>query len=399
MTKKENKNKERKKIIDRIVEIILIIIIILLLLHNCEISKKNGKNPNGNGNIINITCDNKKCNVKEEMPIDCLINEHSSKCLIPNFVGKTKEDVLNWLSIIANSIDIEFKIVKSDKQAGTVLDQSISGITIKELLANKNKLIITIADNGSLVDCTVDENNSKCLVPNFVGKTKKDVNKWLNAITNYVKVKYVYKESDAKAGTILQQSIKSGKKIKDLIENGETLVITIATNNNSNNNKGQDEGQKKDEGKDDSGDEEEEITGEFYVDDTDIRWSNNTELKIFVDSLYNLQGKIAPESSNTYKFVLHNKTNYNLKYNISFAETNPYNMNMKYKLKKNGNYVISNYVSYNELNLNNQLLNSTKKDTFYLEWKWVSSDNDTAAGKAQANYKLKINVEAESIDD
>ena len=333
------------------------------------------------------------------MPIDCLINEHSSKCLIPNFVGKTKEDVLNWLSIIANSIDIEFKIVKSDKQAGTVLDQSISGITIKELLANKNKLIITIADNGSLVDCTVDENNSKCLVPNFVGKTKKDVNKWLNAITNYVKVKYVYKESDAKAGTILQQSIKSGKKIKDLIENGETLVITIATNNNSNNNKGQDEGQKKDEGKDDSGDEEEEITGEFYVDDTDIRWSNNTELKIFVDSLYNLQGKIAPESSNTYKFVLHNKTNYNLKYNISFAETNPYNMNMKYKLKKNGNYVISNYVSYNELNLNNQLLNSTKKDTFYLEWKWVSSDNDTAAGKAQANYKLKINVEAESIDD
>ena len=393
MAKKEIEEKERRrKIIDKIIEVILIIIIILLLLHTCELSKKNGKN-SGKTNIINITCDDKKCDIKQEIPIDCLINENSSKCIVPNFVGKTKEDILKWLSTIANTIDIEFKTVKSDKKTGTVLDQSISGITIKELLASKNKLIITIADNGSLVDCLSDENNSKCMVPNFVGKTKNDVNRWLNTITNYVKVKYVYQASDAKAGTILGQSIKSGKKIKDVINSGETLIITIATNNSSNNNKDKDKDESQDEG------DEEEITGEFYVDDSNVRWSDETELKIFVDSLYNVPGKIAPESSNTYKFVLHNKTSYNLKYNISFIETNPYNMNMKYKLKKNGSYIVSNYVSYDQLNLTGALLNSKENDTFDLEWKWVSSDNDTAAGKAEANYKLKINVEAESVDE
>ena len=74
-------------------------------------------------------------------------------------------------------------------------------------------------------------------------------------------------------------------------------------------------------------------------------------------------------------------------------------MNLKYKLKKNNSYVISDYVYYDQLNLNDQLLNSKKSDTFYLEWKWVSSDNDTEAGKAQANYKLNINVEAESVNE
>ena len=75
-------------------------------------------------------------------------------------------------------------------------------------------------------------------------------------------------------------------------------------------------------------------------------------------------------------------------------------MNLKYKLKKNDTYVVSEYSYYNQLNLNEQLLNSKKNDTFYLEWKWVSeNDNvDTAAGKAVANYKLHINVEAESVN-
>ena len=357
--------------------------------------KKNSKTSNGNVNIIDITCGDKKCAIEGEIPMDCLVNESSSKCIVPSFIGKSKEDVLNWLSTLVNFIDVEFKTATSSEKDGTVLGQSISGITIKELINSKNKLVITIANSGSLTDCLVDENNSRCVVPNFVGKTKNDVKRWLNLITNYIKVKYVYKESSAKPGTVLDQSIGSGKKIKDIINSGETLVITVATDkktkpaSDSGNNGGNTSGDEQDEG---------EITGEFYVDDSTVRWSDNTEVKIFTDSLYNIEGKIAPESSNTYKFVVNNKTKYNLKYKISFIETNPYGMNMKYKLKKNGSYLVSDYVSYNQLNLENQILNSKKSDTFYLDWKWVSSDNDTQVGKAQANYKLKIDVEAESIN-
>ena len=260
---------------------------------------------------------------------------------------------------------------------------------------SKNKLIITIANNGSLVDCLSDENNGKCIVPNFVGKTKKDVDNWLNTLANHVNVKYNYKNSSAKPGTILSQTVQ-GKKVKDVISDGDVIIITIATSNNQNPvvNPGGNNGQS-------SGEDIVEPDGDFYVDDSNVRWSDETDIKIFTDSLYNIGGKIAPESSNAYKFVVNNDTRYNLKYKISFTEENQYNINLKYKLKKNGSYLVDHYVSYNELNIDNLLLNSNSKDTYLLEWKWVSSDNDTEIGiKARnidVNYNLKIKVEAESV--
>ena len=139
--------------------------------------------------------------------------------------------------------------------------------------------------------------------------------------------------------------------------------------------------------------EEDAIT----VFDSDVKWEDTTQLKIFTDSVYHLEGKIAPESSNTYQFVVKNSTKYKLNYNISFIETNTYHINMKYKLKKNDTYLVDHYVSYDELNINDQILNSKSNDTFYLEWKWVSSDHDNEAGNVEANYSLKIEVKAESV--
>lgn len=139
-------------------------------------------------------------------------------------------------------------------------------------------------------------------------------------------------------------------------------------------------------------DEEDEV----LVKDNKLEWSQNSQLAIFTNSYYNFEDKIAPESSNTYKFVVKNSTKYNIKYDISFTQTNPYHMNMKYRLKKNNTYIVGNYVPYNELNITNQLLSAKKEDTFYLDWKWFSSDNDNAAGENSANYKLSILVKAES---
>ena len=132
---------------------------------------------------------------------------------------------------------------------------------------------------------------------------------------------------------------------------------------------------------------------------TPVTWDGANDLKIFEKTLYTMDGKIAPESSNTYQFVVRNNTKYNIKYNIDFIETNPYNINMKYKLKKNDTYLIDHYVPASELNINDMTLDSSNNDTYYLEWKWVSSDNDTQIGKTEnANYGLKIEIKAESTN-
>lgn len=130
-----------------------------------------------------------------------------------------------------------------------------------------------------------------------------------------------------------------------------------------------------------------------------ITWNGASDLKIFTNPVYEFDGIIAPESENTYQFVVKNDTKYKLKYSLSFEETNPYNINMKYKLKKNNTYVVDHYVSYNELKLLGQALNVDKNDTFYLEWKWISTDHDNYAGENGANYTLKINIKAESVND
>ena len=185
-------------------------------------------------------------------------------------------------------------------------------------------------------------------------------------------------------------STNEGEVSSSNIRNNSQSNNTSSTNKN-NNSSSNNEGT--------STNQEQETDGKLSVFDDKLVWNNTTELKIFTNSVYNFEEKIAPESSNTYQFVVKNSTAYKLKYNISFIETNPYNINMKYKLKKNNTYLVDHYVSYNELNINNQLLNAKKNDTFYLEWKWISSNNDNEAGENSANYALKIKVEAESTND
>ena len=163
------------------------------------------------------------------------------------------------------------------------------------------------------------------------------------------------------------------------------------TNNNTNNNEGNQTNNEE---------EEEELSNEVEVFDKDKdseTWNGSTKLNIFENSMYTKEGTIAPESTNTYKFVVKNGTSTAVKYSLDFSETNSSNINMKYKLKKNGEYIISDYVSYNELDLSNLNLASGANDTYLLEWKWVSSSNDTNIGKNGATYGLQIDVEAESI--
>ena len=415
MDEQEKKNKK-----DLIIKIILIIIIILLLLHNCSLLKKNGNKETGNVNIIDITCNNNNCQQPlSEISIDCLKDENNSKCLVPNFKGKTKKDVLKWLNSISNTIEVEIRTVENPNyKDGTVIKQSIVGTSVKDLVAGKTKLVITIVNNGSLVDCEKNSKSSKCILPDFVSKNKNTVENWLDRIANNIKIKYVYVESNKPAGTIVGQSIKGGASIKDVLDKDETIIIYISKGSKNSSSNPYTNGGKQNNNTNPSGnnqqdttpstptsDTEPELDDDFYVNDKEIvRWENHTNLNIFEDSMYKVRGKIAPESYNTYKFIVNNGTRYTLNYKITFSETNQHNINMKYKLKKGNTYLIDHYVSYNQLNITDMIINSNSSDTYYLEWKWVGDNdvNDTQIGKnassSNINYNLKIDVEAESIN-
>ena len=134
--------------------------------------------------------------------------------------------------------------------------------------------------------------------------------------------------------------------------------------------------------------------------DNDKTWQEETDINIFSDSAYVVKGKIAPESTGTYQFVIKNSTSYNVKYDVKFEETNDYHVNMKYRLKKNNDYLISDWVSYSELSQEKIKLNSNSTDTYYLEWKWFSSSNDNSVGSnINSKYGLSIDIKAVQTND
>ena len=404
MKKKNNEIEKDEREKDKIIKIILIIIIILLLIHNCSLIQKKNKGTNGNVNIIDINCNDDKCiEEKEELPVDCLEDENNNICLVPNFIGDSKRDVLKWLSSISNTINVEFKTTRNpDYEDGTVIEQSIIGLSIKDLISSQEKLEIVIINNGSLIDCQNNNKSSKCVIPNFVGKNKNSVIDWLGDISINVKIKYVYVDSNRKLGTIIKQSVKSGNYIKDIIDKDETIIIYVSNGSKLKSPDTSNDNYQGDSTTDDSNIDD----GDFYVSDNEkVKWQNEINLKIFEDSnsISKVKGKIAPESKGTYKFVVNNETKYNLKYKINFIENNKDNINMKYKLKKGDSYLIENYVSYDKLNINNMSLNSKSSETYYLEWKWIGDNdsNDTKIGidskSENVEYKLKIDIEAESV--
>ncbi len=344
--------------------------------------------------------------------VDCLNDDNNPICLVPNFTGSTQKEVEEWLSSISNIISVNYKTEISDLKSDTVLIQSAKpGTSIKKLINSNTPLSITFAKtaDNSKADCLKNVNDSRCKLPDFSGMTKEDVERWLSLIGNNIPIRYETVTSNTPSGIIINQSINSGTTVKDILNSNNQLVISISKkpiiptdvinpiniddNNDSNNNNDNNDNQEPEPTEDPIPDEEK---GQVVVKDKDVTWETDTVVDIFNNSLANTL--IAPESSNTYRFTVYNNTSTTVKYDLTFTEINESNINMKYKLRKNNTYIISDYSSISELNLTEQVLNSDKNDVFYLEWKWVSSDNDTEIGASRnATYNLKIKVEAEEI--
>ncbi len=147
------------------------------------------------------------------------------------------------------------------------------------------------------------------------------------------------------------------------------------------------------------------ITNQIYVDDESGNYIYHQDLKIFENPYYEYTNKIAPGVSNSYSFVVHNDSDINVKYYLEMYSECNYDLDLKYRLKKNGKYVIGNdstWVSANELKTSFAKLNSGKDDTYILDWKWEyesgKDEKDTYIGENMSDtYKLKAKFYFEQV--
>lgn len=139
--------------------------------------------------------------------------------------------------------------------------------------------------------------------------------------------------------------------------------------------------------------------GEIYLTQKGPSEGNVTDnLNIFKNMKFGGRKIIAPNSKGIFKFYVNNGTSGNISYNLSFIDEMSNIVNMKYKLKIDGEYIKGNanqYVSIEELNIEELLLANNSYNLFELEWYWEDDDkNDTFIGSLLDDqyYELKINI-------
>ena len=103
---------------------------------------------------------------------------------------------------------------------------------------------------------------------------------------------------------------------------------------------------------------------------------------------------------------MHNETKKSIRYNVQFEEESEYPVNMLYRLKRGGSYVVgdeSTWVSANDLTVSAlKILASDGIDTYTLDWKWPYEGGkdaaDTTAGQNMTSeYSLGIKINFEEL--
>lgn len=146
--------------------------------------------------------------------------------------------------------------------------------------------------------------------------------------------------------------------------------------------------------------EPEKEIGALIEDAENGKYDNTTKLNIFSNPYYEYKNIIAPTSTNTYQFIVKNTNDFNIKYDVMMTEDNKYDINMKYRLKLDGQYVKGDkntWVTYEDLQLEGIKLAGNSQNVYQLEWKWFESDNDTSIGEIDADYTLKISFSGVEI--
>ena len=383
----ENKNEVRKKRIDVSIKIILIILIIFLLFYNLILTRnnsalKNKLGPNGNVDIIDIECNSNQCK-----PIPKPNNTITSINFTQENISIKKGSKQKLVLVIKPSS------LSTSKLTWTSSDESIATVDSNGVVTGiKNgKVTITVtSSNGISSTCVVnvvDETikvNKIVLSPESLSLSAGTMEQLVAKIEpeNATERELIWSSSDPSIATVDSSGRITGIKAGTVTITAKTLdgktkaniTIIVIT-----------------------GDGEVEV---FDNEKDPISWNGSDNLRIFSKSIYNFDDVIAPECENTYQFVVRNNTKYTINYNIDFIETNNYNINMRYKLKKNDSYIVNDFSKPSSLSISKFVLKPGESDVYYLDWKWVSSSNDTKIGSnPEAKYELKIEVKAESVSE
>ena len=180
----------------------------------------------------------------------------------------------------------------------------------------------------------------------------------------------------------------------------DTDDINNQTNNNTNNN-----------GNNNNGNNNGGNNGGKIVDNSDrIKvkqygtqpFEELKELDMFRNFYFHDEAIIAPGVKGSYNFTVENDTINNYKYNITFTEENPYKVNMVYKMKLNGEYIVGSateWKRHEDFTKYELPLNSPTVDLYEIEWKWEDTDYDTEIGETPgAYYKMHVDVQATRLD-
>lgn len=140
-----------------------------------------------------------------------------------------------------------------------------------------------------------------------------------------------------------------------------------------------------------------EENDEIIIEDKNGNYIYQKKLDIFENSFFKGKNVIAPGVSNTYDFNVHNKSDNDIKYLIKIDNISNDIVNLKYRLKRNGKYIIgseSEWVTSKELNTNYNKLKEGKTDNYSLDWKWFDNDElDNYVGEnIVSKYILNINI-------
>ena len=117
-----------------------------------------------------------------------------------------------------------------------------------------------------------------------------------------------------------------------------------------------------------------EKNGMLKVYDNDVDWSSKNELRIFSNPVYNFKNIVGPGSHNMYKYIVNNNEKFDVLYGLKFLEDNKDSINMKFKLKRNGEYIIGDDLNWESLNnkiINDLPLGINSYDVYLLEWRWM----------------------------
>lgn len=134
----------------------------------------------------------------------------------------------------------------------------------------------------------------------------------------------------------------------------------------------------------------------FIVTENSKSWNQLSNLNIFKDE-YSKSNKIYPGLSGKYEFRVENKSDFEVEYKINMQVLKNADINLKYKIIKNGVYLNNEYMDIDKISIPNYDISSGKIDTYVIDWKWVDNDSvDTEIGKnaEKINYILKILVNA-----